>query len=81
MAGSTAFPKKGPINVSETQKGYFPLRNRFKSFKNRGIHGKDTQAKDRDLFYLTQQYTLKEMATLDLIFPTPHFVLQERGRA
>ena len=42
-----------PTNVSETQKGYVPLAERFKSIRRREIKG------DIDYFILANQATIK----------------------
>jgi len=61
-----------PTNVSETQKGYVPLDERFDAVKNREIKG------DIDFFILANQQTIKELATLDLIFKVPPDILRRR---
>ena len=61
-----------PTNVSETQKGYVPLDERFDSVRRREIKG------DIDFYILANQQTIKELATLDLIFKVPPDVLRRR---
>ena len=63
-----------PTNVAETQKGYVPLDERFDSVRRRPLKG------DIDFYILANQATIKELATLDLIFkPHPDILRRRRG--
>lgn len=63
-----------PTNVSETQRGFVPLDERFKSVKRRQLKG------DIDFYILANQATIKELGTLDLIFkPHPDILRRRRG--
>lgn len=61
-----------PTNEKETQPYYVPLRIRFKSVKRR-------LPKNRtDFYFMNAQLTNREYATLDVLYPVPQWIREER---
>jgi len=60
------------VNLVETQRGYVPLRDRFKSFPV------DREMKSlQEIYFLNRIGNRLEHATLDMILTVPKFVRQE----
>ncbi len=61
-----------PVNLVETQRGYVPLRDRFKSFPvDRQFNSLD------EIYFINRIGQRLEHATLDMILKVPAFIRQE----
>lgn len=59
------------INLKETQKGYVPLEDRFKSFP---ADSENMPVTDFRLYYDAFANARLERGTLDLLYPTPKWL-------
>jgi len=61
-----------PVNLTETQRGYVPLRDRFKSFPEDRVFL--TLA---EIYFINKIGMRNEHSTLDMILKVPAFVREE----
>jgi hypothetical protein len=62
-----------PTFLNRPNSSYLPLRDKFPIATTRLI-GKTGRQNKQEFFFLTKPHTIREKATIDLIFPTPSWL-------
>ncbi len=66
-----------PLNLTKTQRGYVPLKDRFKSFP------KDSEKEpitDSKFFFDNRANSTLEHAEIGLLFPTPEYIRHSKNK-